>query len=46
VFSDIKKVTFFKYVSESDSFGPTGNLSDIKNLLSFEKELFKDSRYN
>jgi len=33
------------YVSESDILGPNGNLSDIKNLVSFERELFEDSSY-
>ena len=33
------------YVSESDILGPNGNLSDIKNVVSFERELFKDSSY-
>jgi len=33
------------YVSESDIFAPNGNLSDIKNLVSFERELFEDSSY-
>jgi len=33
------------YVSESDILGPNGNLSDIKNLASFERELFEDSSY-
>ena len=32
-------------MSESDILGPNGNLSDIKNLVSFEKELFEDSKY-
>jgi len=33
-------------VSESDILGPNGNLSDIKNLVSFEREkTFKDSSY-
>ena len=26
------------YVSESDILGPNGNLSDIQNLVSFERE--------
>ena len=34
------------YVSESDILGPNGNLSDIKNLVSFEREMFEDSIYN
>ena len=33
------------YVSESDILGPNGNLRDIKNLVSFERELFEDSSY-
>jgi len=33
------------YVSKSDILGPNGNLSDIKNLVSFERELFEDSSY-
>jgi len=33
------------YVSETDIFGPNGNLSDIENLVSFERELFEDSSY-
>ena len=33
------------YVSESDMLGPNDNLSDIKNLVSFERELFEDSSY-
>jgi len=33
------------YVSESDILGPNGILSDIKNLVSFERELFEDSSY-
>jgi len=33
------------YVSESDILGPNGNLSNIKNLVSFERELFEDSSY-
>jgi len=27
-------------VSESDILGPNGNLSDIKNLVLFEREMF------
>ena len=34
------------YVSESDILGPNGNLSDIKNLVSFEREMFEDSSYD
>jgi len=33
-------------VSESDILGPNGNLSDIKNLVSFEREMFEDSNYS
>ena len=33
------------YVSESDSLGLNGNLSDIKNLVSFERKFFEDSSY-
>jgi len=33
------------YVSESDILGPNDNLSEIKNLVSFERELFEDSSY-
>ena len=32
-------------LSESDILGPNGNLSDIKNLVSFKKKLFEDSSY-
>ena len=32
-------------VSESDILGLKGNLSDIKNLVSIERELFEDSSY-
>jgi len=32
-------------VSEHDILGPNGNLSDIKNLVSFEREMIKDSSY-
>ena len=32
-------------MSESDILGPNGNLSDIKNLVSFEREMFEDSMY-
>jgi len=35
----------FKYVSESDILGPNDNLSDIKNLVSFERVMFKDTNY-
>jgi len=38
-------VMLYIYVSESDILGPNGNLSDIKNLVSFEKELYEDSSY-
>jgi len=34
----------YTFVSESDILGPNGNLSDIKNLVSFERETFEDSR--
>ena len=33
-------------VSKSDILGPNGNLSDIKNLISFEREMFGDSSYS
>ena len=33
------------YMSESDILDPHGNLSDIKNLVSFERELFENSSY-
>ena len=33
----------YTYVSKSDILGPNGNLSDIKNLVSFEREVFGDS---
>ena len=32
-------------VSESDILGPNDNLSDIRNLVSFERKLFEDSSY-
>jgi len=35
-----------KIVSESDILGPNDNLSDIKNLVSFEREMFEDSNYS
>jgi len=38
-------VKTFIYVSDCDILGPNGNLSDIKNLVSFEKELFEDFSY-
>jgi len=34
-----------QYVSESDILGPNGNLSDIKNLVSLERDMFEDSSY-
>ena len=34
------------YVSERDILGPNGNLCDIKNLVSFEREMFEDSNYS
>jgi len=34
------------YVSESDILGPNANLSDIKNLVPFEREMFEDSSYS
>jgi len=37
---------FLEYVSESDILGPNANLSGIKNLVSFERELFEDSSYS
>ena len=33
------------YVSESDFLSPNDNLSDTKNLVSFERELFENSSY-
>ena len=33
-------------MSESDILGPNGNLSDIKNLVSFEREMSEDARYS
>ena len=33
------------FVSKSDILGPNGNLSDIKNLVSFKREIFADSIY-
>ena len=33
------------YWSESDILGPNGNLSEIKNLVSFEREMFEDFSY-
>ena len=33
-------------MSKSDIFGPNANLSDIKNLVSFEREMFEDSSYS
>jgi len=33
------------YVSESDILGPNGNLSDIKNLVAFERALFEYYSY-
>jgi len=33
------------FLSQSDILGPNGKLSDIKNLVSFQRELFKDSNY-
>ena len=36
----------YKIVAESDILGPNGNLSDIKNLVSFEREMPKDARYS
>jgi len=32
-------------MSESDILGPNGNLSDIKYLVLFEREMFEDSSY-
>ena len=32
-------------MSESDILCPNGNLGDIKNLVSFEREMFEDSSY-
>jgi len=34
-----------KYVSESDILGPIAYFSDIENLVSFEKAMFKDSNF-
>jgi len=39
-----KLISVYTYVSESDILGPNGILSDIKNLVSFEGEMYKDSR--
>ena len=33
-------------VSKCDILGPNANLSDIKNLVSFEGEMFGDSSYS
>ena len=33
-------------VSKPDILGPNGNLSDIKNLVTFEREMFGDSSYS
>jgi len=33
-------------VSEYDILDPNGNLSDIKNLVLFEREMFEDSSYS
>ena len=33
-------------MSRFDILGPNGNLSDIKNLVSFEREMFEDSSYS
>jgi len=38
-------IFFSKYVFESDIYGPNGNLSDIRNFVSFKRELFEDSSY-
>jgi len=35
-----------KYVSESDILGLNCKISDIKDLVSFEKEMFENSRYS
>jgi len=40
-----KYCTIIIIVSESDILGPNGNLSDIKNLVSFERWFFEDSSY-
>jgi len=32
----------FKYVSETDILGPIDYLSDIENLVSFERAMFED----
>jgi len=34
------------YVTESDILCPNGNLSDISNLVSFEREMFEDYNYS
>ena len=34
------------YVSEFDILGPNGNLCDIMNSVSFEREIFEDSSYS
>jgi len=33
------------YVSESDILGPIAYFSDIQNLVSFERAMFKDFNY-
>jgi len=36
------QIYIYIYVSESDILGPNGILSDIKNLVLFEREMFGD----
>ena len=37
-----ENIGFFKYVSKSDILGPNAYLSDIENLVSFERAMFED----
>ena len=37
---------FHIIVSKSDILGPNANLSDIKNLVLFEREMLEVSSYN
>jgi len=34
------------YVTKSDILCPNGNLSDIRKLVSFEREMFEDYNYS
>ena len=36
------KMKLYTYVSESDILGPIDYLSDIENLVSFERAMFED----